>query len=44
MTQTASTGNLELATLLIDKYKADVNQISERGETALISAIRKNRI
>lgn len=40
----ALTGNIELARILIEKYGADVNLVSERGETALISATRKNHV
>ena len=42
--QTASTNNLELAQILITKYSADPNLPSQKGETPLIAAIRKNHL
>ena len=37
-------GNISLAKLLIEKYEADVNLASEKGETPLISAIKRNHV
>lgn len=44
LNQVATTNNLELCQLLVERYGADVNLASPRGETPLISAIRKNNV
>ena len=44
LNQAALTNNLELVQILIEKYNADVNLASPKGQTPLISAIRKNNI
>ena len=37
-------GNISLVKLLIEKYEADVNLVSEKGETPLMSAIKRNHV
>ena len=35
---------ISLVKLLIEKYEADVNLVSEKGETPLMSAIKRNHV
>lgn len=40
----AVNGNLKLAELFLDKYNASIDFKTSNGETALIGAIKKNKI
>jgi ankyrin repeat protein len=40
----AVNGNLKLAELFLDKYNATIDFKTSNGETALIGAIKKNKI
>lgn len=42
--RTASNGNLEIVSLLVEKYSANVDLQTSTGETALIGATKRNRL